>query len=64
MILDIRFRDSGPVQYQNVSHLHSFYVGETEEIGEASIVIHFRDRLYPVMVIPARRLLAVLVTND
>lgn len=62
MILDIRFTDSGPVQYQHV-RMTTIYTRPDSDSGP-ELVIHFHDVLYPMMNIPLARITHVVVTND
>ena len=62
MILDIRFTDGHPVQYQKVrmTTIYTAYDGS----AKPELVIHFYDMLYPQMNIELRRIEAITTTND
>lgn len=67
MILDIRFVDSSPVQYQHVRRT-TLYVPTNDlpvdYVAEPELVIHFEDSIYPQMNIPLRRIVICSTTND
>lgn len=63
MILDIKFRDSAPIQYQHV-RMTTVYTEHDGSSAEPELVIHFHDGIYPQVNIPLRRIVTVMTTND
>lgn len=62
MILDIRFKDGPPRQFQYV-RMTTVYTNQ-DFTANPELVIHFYDNLYPQMNIPLHRITCFTTTND
>ena len=62
MILDIRFKNSAPKQFQKVRMTTIYF--EPDSGSGPELVIHFYDSLYPQVNIPLVRIVEIMTTND
>lgn len=62
MILDLRFNDAPPMQYQNV-RMTTVYTLQ-DDVAPPELVIHFYDAMYPQVNISLSRIVQITFTND
>jgi len=60
MILDIKFHDSEPKQFQHVRKT----ILDNSSIMGPGIVIFFYDDMYERMIIPVYRIVSITTTNE